>query len=708
MSNLQLNVAIGDTFLKALMALPEKAMKRSREAITKFQTNPTSKGLYFKKLSHAKDARLHSFRVDDDYRCIVLKPEKGDTYLLLWVDKHDAAYAWAENRSCGVNPHSGAIQVVEVEEQQAAIKEVKAAEPVAPANVPGIFDKFSDADLQQLGSSEESIILIRSIQDESALEDMQRRFPAALYDGLFMLACGENFDEVLDELGITKGESYDPDDFESALELPANQHHFAAVSDDAELEAILNEPLAFWRVFLHPSQRRLVRANFNGPARVLGGAGTGKTVVAMHRAKYLASQCSPGERILFTTFTKSLVNDIKQNLQKICSYDEIKRIEVVHLDSWCRQFLLARKFKHDVAYQKHPKKRELWEKAVREVETGGVTEHFLREEWDRVIQYHDIETFADYARIPRVGRRTRLGRAERKAIWPVFEEYRTLLNEHQLWEPPDMMRAARSLLETGKERAGFKHIIVDEIQDFHPQAFRLLRAMVPPEEFTKNDLFLVGDGHQNVYGHNIILSRLGIDIVGRGRRLRLNYRTPEETRQWATAMLEGVEVSDLDGGTDQTTGYRSVLSGPLPQIAPCRTSKEELSKISSWIHEIKEGNPDHIICVTLRTNDACKDMCKALRKAGHDVHELTSNQHDIPDTTPIRVANMHRIKGLEFDHVCLAGRPPDFSNFNEQARAAQERCLLHVAATRTKNSLLVTSNFSLHNNSDKSANIQSG
>lgn len=692
MSTLRPTIGIGDTFLKSLIALPDVIMKKTRETMTKFRNDPTSPGLNYETINRARDRRLHSIRIDQTYRCIVLKPDKGDAYIFLWVDKHDDAYDWARGRSCGVNTQTGSIEVMEVD-QQAAPVEVVDPEPSQQEedNKPGIFEMFTDRDLIQLGAEEDLLPLIRSIKDGPQLELFERRFPPLVYEALFMLACGEQFDVVLDELGIETGREFDPDDFATALGLDTNQRHFASISDDAELEGILNEPLALWRVYLHPSQRKLVRANFNGPARVLGGAGTGKTVVAMHRARHLASECGDNERILFTTFTKSLINDIKQNLQKICSYDEIKKIEVIHLDAWCRNFLTSQNYKHETAYDsKHNLRDRLWSKALEQLSSGAYSSDFLRDEWERVIQYHDIEDFADYARVPRTGRRGRLSRLQRKEIWAVFQEYRTLLNENQLWEPPDMMRAARSILEANQLNAGFKHIIVDEIQDFHPQSFRLLRAMIPADQFPKNDLFLVGDGHQNIYGHHVVLSQLGIDIRGRGRRLRLNYRTPEETRRWASSVLTGIEVSDLDGDTDNDRGYRSVLSGPTPSFKPANSFDEEIETISSWIRSLKESRQDDVACIAVRTNRERSIYADALRSGGFAVHELTEDAHDIEDPGPVRLSTMYRIKGLEFDHVCLAGLGGmDWSGYEDRRRQS-EKCLLHVAATRTKNSLLVT------------------
>lgn len=683
-------VSIGDSFLKSMFALPDHIMKKVRETITKFQHDPTSPGLNYEKIQGAKDQRLRSIRVDQDYRGIVLKSEKGDAYILLWVDKHDAAYDWAERRSTSVHPLSGAIQIIEVLETEAAPTEVAAASSPPSADQPDIFSSFSDADLRQLGATDDMIPLIRSIKDEPALESYQRRFTPQVYEALFMLACGENFDSVLDEMGIETGKQYATDDFKTALALDSNKQHFAAITDDAELEAILNEPLAFWRVYLHPSQRKLVQAQFNGPARVLGGAGTGKTVVAMHRAKFLASQCAENERILFTTFTKSLIHDIKKNLQKICSYDELKKIEVLHWDKWAENFLRSKNYKHQIAYDdRHSQRKKLWNQAMGAALNGEFSADFLREEWEKVIQYHDVTDFAQYAALARPGRQGRLSRIQRKAIWPVFEEYRTLLNENQIWEPADMFRAARSILTASDINAGFKHIIVDEIQDFHPQAFRLLRAMIPADQFPRNDLFLVGDGHQNIYGHHIILGQLGIDIRGRGRRLKLNYRTPEETRRWAVSILHDQDINDLDGGKDNNRGYHSSMSGPEPTFAKCLSFDDEVKHVAAWYRRIREANDGHVACVAVRTNDEREQFAKALAQQGCELHEITGDSMDIDDSTALRLATMHRIKGLEFDHVCIADFDQDRLKNLSAERQAADRCLLHVAATRTKNSLLL-------------------
>ncbi len=695
-------VALSDTLLQSLIKLPGKVQKKTREAIAKFRQNPTSLGLNYEKLN-GPDKRLHSIRVDQCYRIILLKSDNSDTYILLWVDKHDDAYKWAKNRTCGVNPETGAIQVVNVTESidQEAIEPIPT--PAKTSNnqelTKDIFFKFTDKDLKRIGVTDEMLMLVRSIKVLDEIEQYERRIPNQVYEALYMLALGEPYDDVRSELGIDNDQTYDPEDIETALELPGNQQHFLSITDDAVLEAILNEPMAKWRVFLHPSQRKLIKSNFNGPVRVLGGAGTGKTVVAMHRARFLASKCSDNEKVLFTTFTKSLIHDIKQNLQKICSYDEIRKIDIIHIDAWCHNFLSSHNLANEVAYGQHPQRQDYWTQALTYNEQTDLSDDFLRDEWERVIQYHDIESFAEYARIPRPGRNGRLTRAQRKSIWPVFEEYRNLLNESRIWEPADMFRTARKYIISNNLSSGFKHIIADEIQDLHPQAFRLLRAMLPTEEFKQNDLFLVGDGHQNLYGHHIILSQLGINIRGRGRKLKLNYRTPEQTRRWASSVLSNVKINDLDGDQDTPNGYRSILSGPEPQLETYATTIDEIQRISTWINDLKSNNENSVICVTVRTNNELKEYSGALVEIGHKIHVISNEQNDIDDPLPIRIVTHHRIKGLEFDHVCIANcSQMRWVKYSESpSRLIAEKCLLHVAATRTKNSLLITATGSVIN-----------
>lgn len=692
MNNSEPKIAIGDQLLNAILQLPPVAMKKARETIKKFQANPASPGLNYETIQGSKDKRLHSIRIDQDYRGIILKQKDNGAYIFLWIDKHDDAYDWASRHKFGVNKHTGSIQVIPTIEESVDTPKASKEFVKREDSRPDIFKPFTDNDLKQIGATSELIPIIRNIKELDAIEDYERRFPSQVYDALYMLALGEPYDEVLSELGIKQEEEFDPEDFKTALELETNQQHFLAITDDEALTAILNEPLAKWRVFLHPSQRRLVQASFNGPARVLGGAGTGKTVVAMHRAKHLASDCQNNEKVFFTTFTKSLILDIKNNLQKFCNYDQIQSIDIENLDKWCHRYLRDQGYDQTLVFDGDLKAKELWGKALEALDSAEYTSEFLKEEWDRVVQYNDINDLQDYLRVPRLGRKGRLSRMQRNAIWPVFNEYKTLLKEAKLWEQADIYRAARHILEQDGSNRPYKHVIVDEIQDFHPEAFKLLNAMSPQDDQCRqNGLFMVGDGHQNIYGHTIVLSKLGINIRGRGKRLRLNYRTPEKTRRWASKVLSGEPISDLDGGEDNNKGYRSILKGPSPKIEIVPNFDSEIDLIYNWIRELKNHNPSKIICICLHTNKLRETYTSAINAKGLKTHQITSKIGDIEDPEPVRIITAYRIKGLEFDDVCLAGS----SSVNWKQNDLKSKCLVHVAATRTKNSLMISAVDSL-------------
>ena len=390
--------------------------------------------------------------------------------------------------------------------QEAAAESMAAATPAAPPkpeikSPPALFKSFSDEELISLGVPSALLSHVRDIKDENDLDRLEKILPREAFEAAFMLAAGYSADEARTELCIVRQASIDTSDFAAAVDRDSTKRHFVVITDAAEMEKLLAAPLEQWRVFLHPSQRRLVEMRASGPVRVLGSAGTGKTVVAMHRAAWLAKNiCAPGQKVLFTTFTKNLATDIASNLKKLCSREEWERIEVVNLDAWSRRFLEKQGFNLKLTYE-NSSRDDLWKKAVElAAQPMPFPAEFIRGEWDNVIQAHGIETCDAYLTVSRVGRSYRLSRPERKQLWPVFEEYRALLNERGLSEPADAFRTASRLIASRAISFPYRAALVDESQDFGNEAFRLIRALVPP---TENDLFLVGDAHQRIYGHQV-------------------------------------------------------------------------------------------------------------------------------------------------------------------------------------------------------------
>lgn len=688
-----IKLALGADFLTAFSGLPQKQQKKVRRFLDEFAANPAAPTHNYEKIKGAKDDNLRSVRIDQDYRGILLKPEKGNVYLLLWVDKHDDAYQWAMRRICAVHPETGTMQVVLTREAAAESMAMSAPVPLPrpePKPAPALFKAFSNEELISVGVPAPLLGHVREIKNEDELDRLEKILPREAFEATFMLAAGYGVEEARTELGIARQTAVDTSDFAAAVERDSSKRQFVVISDAAEMEKLLAAPLEQWRVFLHPSQRRLVEMRASGPVRVLGSAGTGKTVVAMHRTVWLArNTCAPGQKILFTTFTKNLATDIASNLKKLCSREEWERIEVVNLDAWTRRFLEKQGFNLKLTYEASSRD-DLWQKAL-ELAAPAVAfpPEFVRGEWDNVIQAHGIETCEAYLIVSRVGRSHRLSRPERKQLWPVFEEYRALLSERGLSEPADAFRTASRLIASRSISFPYRAVLVDESQDFGNEAFRLIRALVSPSE---NDLFLVGDAHQRIYGHQVVLSRCGIEIRGRSRKLRINYRTTEELKNWATGLLQGLSFDDLDAGTDDDQGVRSLVHGEPPILKTCANETAVAEAISEHVKQLMardQAKPESI-CVVAGTHRELDEYQKYLKHVCPALHQIEPGKPEDSATPGLRLATVHRVKGLEFDHVILAGKLDEMDAVDETSeRFRQKRALLYVAATRARCSLFV-------------------
>jgi hypothetical protein len=559
----QLRLALSDEFLDAYSRLPKKAQAKVSETINRFKQAPTRSGLNYESIHNSCDPRMRSIRIDDAHRAIVLKPETGNIYILLWVDKHDDAYQWATRKRCIVNEVSGALQIIDIQAVSTTTEQLKDkyTTPIA-----GKFEAIGDRELMRLGVPAILLPAVRQVVSDGDVEQILPHLPTEASDAIVMLAAGYSLGEVFAQLEkTTEQPAIDPEDLAAALDRADSRSRFIVITNDAELEEMLAAPLAKWRVFLHPSQRNLVEKDAKGAVKVLGGAGTGKTVVAMHRAKWLAQHRfnGAGDRILFTTFTKNLAVDIEANLRSICSKEIMQRIRVVNIHAWVEEFLKSEGVETTIIYDENAT-QEVWEAAYAIAPTElGLPLSFYQEEWRDVVIAQSCQQLKDYLIAKRNGRGTRLSRPQRQNIWCVFEEYRNLLKEQGKREAEDAMYDARQiLLSRGAEALPYRAVIVDEAQDLSDAAFSLLRAIVGVSK--PNDLFIVGDAHQRIYGKVATLSRCGIDIRGRSKKLRLNYRTTDEIRAWATAILTGVSADDLDGGSDSTKDYRSLMHGDFP------------------------------------------------------------------------------------------------------------------------------------------------
>ena len=682
-------VVIGDTFLESFARLPSQAQKHTSDFLVKFRSNPTSAAIHYEKIASKLDKKVWSVRVDDTYRGIVIREEETGVFMLIWVDHHDEAYKWAARKRCNINPFTGAIQLYTVQE---IVETVKAA---------CIFGEVTKEEYLELGVPEEQVDYVRSLTSKDAFLASKNILTPDVFEGLSWLLEDIPAKEVIEMMQAErdKGEPK-ASDLRTALESAENQRFFRVVEGEEDLQAMLNRPLDKWRVFLHPTQRRIVNKDYSGAARTTGGAGTGKTVVAMHRAKRLAAGLSGHERVLFTTFTANLAADIRDNLSKICSNEELRHIEVINLDAWVGNFMRTAGYEARIEYNETALK-DIWEEAIGEAmaDDMDLSADFYAEEWARVVIPQHAMNLAKYIRCSRNGRGVRLDRQKRQQVWKVFEIYQRKMKAAGKRDVHWAMDECRTLIEK-QHKTLYPHIIVDEGQDFSRIALELIRGIAG--ESHPNDIFIVGDAHQRIYRHKTVLSKCGIEVRGRSSILRINYRTTEETRAYAFSILSGIDFDNLDGEALSNDKCQSLTHGEVPVVKNCRSANSELEFIVKQIRELEQGGVSlKDICLTARTHSMLDNYLQALTREGIRCYELKKEKTDDRQQDGIRLATMHRVKGLEFQYMFVAGMNKGVMPIKQvteidepiarQEAMVAEKCLLYVALTRAQRGAYITS-----------------
>jgi superfamily I DNA/RNA helicase/mRNA-degrading endonuclease RelE of RelBE toxin-antitoxin system len=696
--------------------LPRKAQRKADELLRKLMTDPRQASIHYEPIRGAHDRQLRSLRVGDDYRAVIRAPETGEVFLLLWVDHHDEAYRWAASKQTEVHPATGTLQLFDVEGAARALTslggeetERQAPQGSAPAEVEGprLFAAFTDDEVFHAGVPRALIPAVRAVLTEVDLDQLLPHLPTEAAQMLTGLAAGFTLDALLEEtLGRTSPPSQTPSatvdasDVDAALTRPSTQQQFRIVDGEFDLDAALANPLDVWRVYLHPKQRLLARARTKGPMRVTGGAGTGKTVVALHRAAFLVREVftKPDDRVLFTTFTVNLAHDVRRQLEKLLEPKDLARVEVKNLDSWASDYLHGKGEALRVATDDAV--AQAWTRVLDVYAVDGVTPEFCKTEWREVVQAQDLTDEEAYVRSVRLHRGLALGRRERRQLWPLFQGYRQELSASGVVEYVEILRHARKRLEADAEAPRYRAVVVDETQDLSLEALRLVRAIAGPEH--PDDLFLVGDAHQRIYGRAVPLGSAGINVRGRrSQELRLNYRTTAAICRWSLGALGAEEMDDLDDGPASRRGYVSLREGQPPSLHVFEHAADEVGFVVGEVQRLlASGTPPEGICITARRASALRDrFLDALGRAGIVADVLDREE---PRHPSVRLATMHRIKGLEFPVVFVVGvnegemplrikaletSDPVVAHRNELA----ERCLLYVAASRARDALFVSS-----------------
>ena len=673
---------IADTFTDSLARLTGEEQKTVKTTAFDLQINPASPGLGFHKLDDARDKNFWSVRVSGDIRLIVHR--SSGSLLLCYVDHHDRAYAWAERRKLETHPQTGAAQLVEIRERVEEILVPRYVEVVQSAPPkPPLFAQRSDAELLSYGVPAEWLADVHQANEDSLLE-LAGHLPAEAAEALLQLATGGQ-PQVSRALGAAGDDPFAH---------PDAQRRFRMIGDLEELERALEYPWDKWTIFLHPAQRQWVERDFAGPARVSGSAGTGKTIVALHRAVFLARK-HPDSRVLLTTFSETLANALRTKLRRLISNEPrlAERLEVQALDAIGERI-----------YERHlgpphlatlEQTTRLIAKAREAVASQKFSLGFLRTEWEELVDAWQLETWESYRDVKRLGRKTRLPEAQRAAIWAIFELVRSGLRAEGLITHAAMFSQLASDLANRSQRP-FEFVVVDEAQDVSVPQLRFLAALGADHP---SGLFFAGDLGQRIFQPPFSWLSLGVDIRGRARTLHINYRTSHQIRAQADRLL-GPEVSDVDGNTEDRRGTVSAFNGPQPGVITCDTPEHESVAVAAWITErVNEGVAPHEIGVFVRSEAEFERAQDAATGTGLpfkvlDEHVETRHAH-------LSLGTMHLAKGLEFRAVAVMACDDEIIPLQSRIETVTddsdleevyntERHLLYVACTRARDHLLVS------------------
>ncbi|MFG3290153.1 UvrD-helicase domain-containing protein [Streptomyces sp. NPDC048179] len=695
-----------------------------------FRRNPNAGGFDLKPLKG--DGRLWSARVNREYRALLLHLG-GNDWLLVSVKHRKHVHQNLDRLAYGINQITGAIEYVDLQvvEEDVLRRAPEAAAPEVPRQPveQPLFAQYSAGQLAELGVAEPLIPIVLKLTTDDELLGLAEYAPRHTGEVLLRLRDGFSFDDVKEQVtepvAVDRTEQHDAEDWQSA----ANRSQAVVITDDETLQSIIEErDFGRWKVFLHPTQEKLVHRNYSGPARVSGGPGTGKTIVALHRVKHLVDRLPPGHTkpVLLTTFNKNLAADLRARLLSLGGPDTLARVDIVHVDQLATRVVRESDPGNSKRRIEDVQALREWRQLLVEAGENRWDAEFLSDEWNQVILGQAVHSRSDYFKVRRAGRGRSITRAERAEIWQLAERYtqrlelKGLETHRQVAERAARLEIDRKAkidnrqqqkdehgglgnvhMESGSGaflRYRYRHIVVDEAQDLSAAHWKMLRAMVPAGP---DDIFLAGDTHQRIYDNQVTLGSLGVNIRGRSARLTLSYRTTWEILRSALGMLKGVDYDDLDGGQDTLTGYRSVLHGLRPTLRQAESWDEELDliveQLRAWSDVARES-----VAVCVPTNEMVGEVIQRLGRRGIVATEIT---RDGPRSDEgVHVGTMYRFKGLEYRRMVIAGVSEglvprssvgawEHTDPQRHSRELQRaRSLLFVAATRARDALAISWN----------------
>ncbi|SDY94437.1 UvrD-like helicase C-terminal domain-containing protein [Proteiniborus ethanoligenes] len=698
---MNVDIAITKTYLTALSKLPKSKQKKANNFFEKFKLNPDSASINYEDIIDMKDDKVRTVRIDQKYRAIIIHPPEGNVYLFVYIDNHDEAMDWAKNKIFNVNSSTSAIQVVDL---TIGKKEVVPSEEEIESQDKGelsIADIYTQDELISIGIPKLVLPVLSFIKtDEDLVKHVKEYVSEDIYEILSFCLEGIDIEEIKECFSIEN--DFVPKTMHEAINKDINKSYIKVISEEDVISKVLDDPIDLWRIFIHPQQNKYVignNGNYKGSFQLKGSAGTGKTVVAMHRAKYLAENVytSREDKILFTTYSKKLTKSVEYNLKNMCNLESLNRIEVINLHSWIAKYLKE----HNISFKIiDDETRAIFiESAITRV--GLEQDYTLSDvitEIDVVLSYHQVMDLDSYLRVSRNGAFKKLGRSQRKEVWNIISEYLEMLHESDFTEWWIIIKDVIHMISRKKD-INYSAIIIDEAQDFGMPEYRLIRALIDEKE---NDLFIVGDIRQRIYSVNSNFSKCGINIKGnRTRELKINYRNTLEISQQAEKIIRGVNFTDFDSDTFQDKSSKCVMRGKRPIINNFPSQYEESNYVLEEIRKIVSSGINYSeIAIVSRVNSYLSIIKDTLNKAM--IRTISLEEVNPISQNNVYIGTMHGIKGFEFKVVFLVGMNESMIPYKNQLDKLEyhreieeyenkERSLLYVAMTRARDQLYILS-----------------
>ena len=674
-----MSLILAQSFMKQLKRLPQKEQGVVSRTVLDLQMDPTAATLSLHKVDG--DAGWWSAYANGDLRIILARQGEGEM-VLCWTDHHDKAYLWARRHVLTAHPVTKSMQIVEIPEVAAT----SAGAQQKPSEKP------KKSLCAQLGITREDLLgwgvpeiwvepVLQAVDEDRLLEIGERHLPPEAAEVVLSIAVGE--------MPQKRGEQEDEG---GGLLQTWNSQSWWVVSADDDLKAALeNANWDSWCVYLHPSQRKLAYRTYDGPYRVCGSAGTGKTVVALHHAKHILST-NPDARVLVVTYSGDLAKDLKKRLRTLMTPRELERCEARAIASFAKD--LYERVEPSPKPIIHRQQLRLEARSIltfnKALLPKGIGPSFALSEFERIVEPRQIRTEDEYLRAIRRGVHVRLSPDKRRALWAAIGKiYEGINSEDGFLTTEQMFAAVCAYFRLNVDAPRYyTDIIVDECQDLCEVELDFLVAYMG----VGKRLFFAGDLGQRIIRFSFPWTKHGIDLRGRSRVLKVNYRTTHEIRSMADRLTNEI-VTDADDISANRKGTVSLLSGPKPEIRQFASEAEEIEGVARWL--------DHLYRDLEMPAEAVAIFIRSDREMGRAIDALRRSVYGMEQIQPT-IVQMFKAKGLEYRAAvvmaCDNGVIPSPDRLAEADLVAgmeeiydTERNLLYVACTRARDYLLITS-----------------